>query len=185
MSLTFLPLLNYREAEIRIHFNWNTSLALDHSSSKCSFSHWSDYSSVSGEILVLGRLGVLPLTRTSIRARVRLHDTPNIPLSPHCPGINNNDNISNPQIGAAVGFHFQLILLLEVIRCILSWSIAETRSRSSLDALTKFVPLSLNIFCGHPLRAVILSKASRNASVSKDEAISKWQQWVFKQRKHR
>ena len=36
MSLTFLPLPNYREAEIRIHFNWNISLALDHSSPKCS-----------------------------------------------------------------------------------------------------------------------------------------------------
>ena len=36
MSLTFLLLPNYREAEIRIHFKWNRSLALDHSSPKCS-----------------------------------------------------------------------------------------------------------------------------------------------------
>ena len=59
----------------------------------------------SEEILVIGCLRALPLTRTStsgshkaIRAGVRLLDAPNIPLLPHCAGINNNDNISNPQI---------------------------------------------------------------------------------------
>ena len=174
MWLTVLPLPNYREAEIRIHFNWNTSLALDHSSPKCSFSHWSDYSSVSGisggEILVIGRLGSASPSTAKIAHSADLII----------------DSKTPPKCGAAGGFHFQLILLLKVICCILSWSIAETRSRSSLDALTKFVPLSLNIFCGHPLRAVILTKASRNVSVSKDEAISKGQQWVFKQRnKHK
>ena len=87
-----------------------------------------------------------------------------------------------PKCSAAGGFHFQLTPLLDVIRCILSWSLAETRSHSSLNALTKFIPLSLNICCGHRLGAVILTKASRNASVSKNEAIFKWQQWVFKHR---
>ena len=47
--------------------------------------------------------------------------------------------------GTAGKFHFQLTPLLEVIPCILSWSTAETRSRSSLNVLTKFVPLSLHI----------------------------------------
>ena len=76
--------------------------------------------------------------------------------------------------GAAGWFHFQLTPLLEIIRCILSWSIAGTRPCSSLDALSNFVPPSINICCDHPLRAVILTKALRNASVSKDDTISKW-----------
>jgi len=89
------------------------------------------------------------------------------------------DSKTPPQHGAAGGFHFQLTPLLDVIHCILSWSIAETRSHSSLDVLTKFVPLLLiNICCGHPLHAVILTKVLRNVSVSKDNTISKWQQYL-------
>ena len=75
-----------------------------------------------------------------------------------------------------IPFPIQLTPLLEVIRCILSWSIAGTRPCSSLDALSNFVPPSINICCDHPLRAVILTRALRNASVSKDDTISKWHQ---------
>ena len=79
-----------------------------------------------------------------------------------------------PKCGGAGGFHFQLIPLLEIIRCILSWSIAATRPCSSLDAL-KFVLCPVN-----PTNAL------RNVSMSKDDAISKWQQWGFEQRnKHK
>ena len=81
------------------------------------------------------------------------------------------DSKTPPKCGAA-----QLTPLLEVIRSILSWSIAGTRPCSSLDALTNLVPPSINICCDHPLRAVILTKALRNVSVSKDDTISKWHQ---------
>ena len=53
------------------------------------------------------------------------------------------DSKTPPKCGAAGWFHFQLIPLLEVIRSILSWSIAGTRPCSSLDALTNFVPPSI------------------------------------------
>ena len=86
------------------------------------------------------------------------------------------DSKTPPKCDAAFWFPFQLTPLLEVIRSILSWSIAGTTPCSSLDALTNFVPPSINICCDHPLRAVILTKALRNASVSKDDTISKWHQ---------
>ena len=86
------------------------------------------------------------------------------------------DSKTPPKCDAAGWFPFQLTPLLEVIRSILSWSIAGTTPCSSLDALTNFVPPSINICCDHPLRAVILTKALRNASVSKDDTISKWHQ---------
>ena len=86
----------------------------------------------------------------------------------------------------ACEFQFNVTPLLEVIHCTLSWSIAETNSFISLDKLTKFVPLSLNICLGQPLLAVIHMKALRNAPVSKDDANSKCQQCVCKQRnKHK
>ena len=91
-----------------MHFNWNTSLALNHSSTKCScytLIWWqlgalklqgrdSSYWSLKG--LAINRYA--HYSRKAVMARVRLLDAPNIPLSPHCSGINNCDNISNPQI---------------------------------------------------------------------------------------
>ena len=53
----------------------------------------------------------------------------------------------------------------------------STPMKILLDALAKFIPSSHSICYGHPLQAVILT---RNPSVSKDDTISKWEQWVLK-----
>ena len=132
MSLTFLPLPNYREAEIRIHFNWNTSLALDDSPPKCfcyrliwlHFSvpnlqrRGSSYWSLKG-------LAINPYVHHShkaVRARVHLLDAPNIPLSPHC--TDNNDNISK----LPTNFHYRSTtsVLIQSVVSILSSMISST-----------------------------------------------------------
>lgn len=67
-----------------------------------------------------------------------------------------------------------------VIRCIFSRSNCATNSFSSFTAPVKFVPLSLMISLGTPLRLVNLVNALRKLSVSSPHATSKWTARVVK-----
>ena len=90
------------------------------------------------------------------------------------------DSNTPPKWGAAGGFQYQVTPWFDVIRWSWSWFSWLTKSLISFSAPTKFVPLSLSIFVGHPLLAAIRTKALRNAPVSNEVAISKWQQCVCK-----
>ena len=132
MSLTFLPLPNYREAEIRIHFNWNTSLALDDSPPKCSCYRliWLHFSVPNlqrrgSSYWSLKGLAINPYVHHShkaVRARVHLLDAPNIPLSPHC--TDNNDNIS--KLPTNCHYRSTTSVLIQSVVSILSSMISST-----------------------------------------------------------
>ena len=84
--------------------------------------------------------------------------------------------------GASWGLKCQSKPWLDFIRWIWLWSSWLTNSFISFSFSTKLVPLSLNSFVGHPLRAAIRTKAFRKATISSEAAISKWQQWVCRYR---
>ena len=85
------------------------------------------------------------------------------------------DSNTPPKCGAAGGFQYHSMPLFAVVRRICSWSSSATDSRISLSAATKFL--------GQPLLAVILVNAFMKLPVSREVAISRWQQWVCKQTK--
>ena len=93
------------------------------------------------------------------------------------------DSNTPPKCGAAVGFQYHSTPLFAVVRRICSWSSSATNSRISLSGATKFDQLSLTIFLGQPLLAVILVNAFMKLPVSREVAISRWQQWLCKQTK--
>ena len=83
------------------------------------------------------------------------------------------DSNTPPKGDPSGGFQFYLILPLEALSAICSWSIARTSSLSSLSAPTKFVPLSLVTSSGLPLVATIRLNAFRKYLVLNEHAISK------------
>ena len=93
------------------------------------------------------------------------------------------DSNTPPKCGVSGGFQYHSTPLFAVVRLICSWCNSATSSRISLSAAVKFDPLSLTIFLGQPLLAVILVNVFMKLPVSREVAITRWHQWVCKQTK--